>query len=141
MIETQLNLLNEIVSNMAKKFEEEKKEMEGVFALKEAEIAFLKQETENKSGQLESAENQIKSLEEQIRLSREQNARQEAEVNGLKGSMEEMAKARKEDVERLDREHQEVLAKEKELIEVTLRSMEQMMLKERTKWHDALRSN
>ncbi len=88
MIETQMGLLNEIISNMAKKFEEEKKELENACAGKDAEIGRLRQE-----------------------------------------------------IEARDRARDEDQTKEKEQIESTIRRMDQMMMDERAKWREALRSN
>ncbi len=48
MTETQIGLLNEVISTMAKKFEEEKKDLENACAGKDAEIAHLRQEIEGR---------------------------------------------------------------------------------------------
>lgn len=48
MTETQIGLLNEVISNMAKKFEEEKRDLENACAGKDAEIARLRQELEGR---------------------------------------------------------------------------------------------
>lgn len=130
MIEAQIQLLHETVSNLAKKFEEERISLELAGAAKDAELTSFARELENTSGQLREKENQVRFLEEQLNVEKQRAAALEAEASGLRAELDEVRKNQSQEI-----------SQARELIEAQIRGLDQKFTDERVKWREALRSN
>jgi len=125
--------LHEVVSNLAKKFEEEKKAWEEALEVKNTEIEAFKKELDKCAGQQKDNENQIKKTKENKEFTEAENAALKAEIievkNAQKKETEEKEKKWKEEMEQM----------KQSLIDDETKAIEQLFNEERLKWREKLR--
>lgn len=133
--------LKETVSNMAKRFEEEKKDWDEKVAAKDAEMSAIKMELEGRTAQLKAGEDKISDLENQLLKLKDQISASEAENGAVKAEIIEIKRSHRAEIESLEKMRKNDLVKASESFDGDINRIEKLLTEERLKWRDKLRAS